>query len=152
MTELPNAVYELMNVRSDLKHMRTREYVGEPLVDAEDQATKGAVTLVTKQEQCGLCWAFPTRSSWSASQGFRTAALPPELPRWTCPRGRQSRQGHQHSYPSSPTSSAGLSKGLRLPLTPRSPVDVDISSPRSLSPVSSPCAYLASVYACREGV
>jgi len=41
-------------------------------------------------------------------------------------------------YPSSPTGSAGLSTVLRLPLTPRSSVGVGISSPRSLSPVSSP--------------
>ena len=81
---------ELMNVWSDLKHMRTREYVGEPLLDAEDQTTKGAVTPVKKQEQSGLCWAFLTTSSWSAAQGYRTAAVPPELPRWTCPRDRQS--------------------------------------------------------------
>ena len=41
-------------------------------------------------------------------------------------------------YPLSPTGSAGLSSGLRFPLTPRFPVEVDIYSPRSLSPVSSP--------------
>ena len=55
---------------SGLEHMRTREYVGEPLVDDEDQTTKGAVTPVKKQEQCGLCWAFPTTSSWSAAHGL----------------------------------------------------------------------------------
>merc|ERR1712012_1510010 len=40
-------------------------------------------------------------------------------------------------YPSSPTGSEGLSTGLRLPLTPQSSVEVDTSSPRCLSPVSS---------------
>ena len=35
----------LMNVWSDLKHTRIREYVGEPLVDAEDQTTKGVVSV-----------------------------------------------------------------------------------------------------------
>ena len=125
MSLYPNTVYKLMNVWSDLKHMRTREYVGEPLVDAEDHTTKGAMTPVKQQEQCGLCWAFPTTSSWSAA-------------RWTCLRGRQSRQGQQHSCSSSPTGSAGHSTGLRFPLTLRSPVEVDISSPRALSPVSSP--------------
>ena len=33
----------------------------------------------------------------SSEKGSQTATVPPELPRWTCPRGRQSRQGHQHS-------------------------------------------------------
>ena len=41
-------------------------------------------------------------------------------------------------YLSSPTGSAGLTTGLWFPLTPRSLVEVDISSLRSLSPVSSP--------------
>ena len=40
--------------------------------------------------------------------------------------------------PSSPTSSARLSTGLPILLTPRSPVEVDIFFVRSLSPVSSP--------------
>ena len=74
------------------------------------------------------------RKSWSRQRRSTRAPSVDVSPR--SPKSPRSRA--LLSYSSSPTGSGGLSTGIRLPLTPRSPVEVDISSPRSLFTVSSP--------------
>ena len=46
------AGYKPNNVWSGLEHLRTHEYVGEPLVDAEDWTTKGG----DASEEPGAVW------------------------------------------------------------------------------------------------
>jgi hypothetical protein len=48
---------------------------GEPLADSMDGTTKGAVTPVQNQGQCGSCWSFSTTGSPEGALEIKTGKL-----------------------------------------------------------------------------
>ena len=62
---------------SDLKHLRTLEYAGQPPVNVVDWTVMGAATPVKNREQYDSCWACATTSSPEGDEFIVTDNMSP---------------------------------------------------------------------------
>jgi cathepsin L len=69
--------------KGNLPHLGVHEYNGEELAESVDWTTKGAVTPVKDQGQCGSCWAFSTtggmEGAWQIASGSLTSMSEQQL-------------------------------------------------------------------------